>query len=521
MRVSWYRLGGKYWPAALLIAGALSAHALPRGPKPEVRLQLADLGFPGVPQALHDAGASMLSVHFVDSSHLLLTYSLRGLVERIPDDPPDDEDRAVAALLLELPSGKVLARARWHLHDHAQYLWNAGNGRFLLRIRSTLTAIAPLANLGNGDAFRQMPFLHPPGNLSAVVVSPEHDLVTVESSRVLQSDSQVVGDTSTAPLMQTFTFVRITGNGSRESPILAVAAGSALVSGVVSLPINGRGYLFSEASKKNHWKMQFQSFDGTARTLSDIDSSCAPQMQFVSPSQFVVFSCRGSNDNLLLSAFDFAPHEMWEEPISGIVPFDQFAYAQSAGRFALSRTALVTTSPGMPYMPPSPGQAPTSAQEVRVYQVESGDLLVKLTCSPATRTGQNFDLSADGSNVVVLRDGVIEVYRLPPLSPQDKKDLAEVRQYEPPPNNSHVQLQRLAREPVEADRKEEKVVPAAPASAAATASAPEPVDAPANVPANAPASTSANAGDVETRRKPPTLLNPGETVENGKKSPNQ
>src|SRR4051812_44991100 len=81
-------------PLLLVLTGAC-ASALPRGPQPAVTIQLADIGFQGLPQALVEAGASMLTVHFVDSTHLLVTYGLRGLVERIPDDPPDDNDRAV------------------------------------------------------------------------------------------------------------------------------------------------------------------------------------------------------------------------------------------------------------------------------------------------------------------------------------------------------------------------------------------------------------------------------------------
>src|SRR5665213_1459654 len=136
---------------ALAALAALTAHAAPRL-QPAVRLQLADLGVPGVPQFLQGQGASLLTVHFVDPTHLLLTYNLRDLVERIPGDPPGDTDRGVGALLLELPSGKVLARTRWHLHDYGQYLWSLGNGRFLLRMHSTLTSIAPLADLAAGDA---------------------------------------------------------------------------------------------------------------------------------------------------------------------------------------------------------------------------------------------------------------------------------------------------------------------------------------------------------------------------------
>ena len=106
----------------------------------------------------------MLTVDFVDDTHVLVTYNARRLIRRIPNDPPYDEDRNVDALLLELPSGHVLARAEWVFHDHGQYLWNLGHGQFLLRIRDNFSLLAPLANLGKKEAFRARTFsqLHPP-----------------------------------------------------------------------------------------------------------------------------------------------------------------------------------------------------------------------------------------------------------------------------------------------------------------------------------------------------------------------
>ena len=169
--------------AAVLWAAGV-AHAGDKTPKPVVTLKLADLGYPGVSQGFLDSGSSMLSVHFVDSEHLLVTYSLRGLVERIPDDPPDDDDRAVAGVLVELPSGKVLARTRWHLHDHAQYLWPLGRGRFLLRTKSAFTVIAPMKGMETGDAFRQMKFVElQEQQVDWVAVSPDGEVVTLESSK--------------------------------------------------------------------------------------------------------------------------------------------------------------------------------------------------------------------------------------------------------------------------------------------------------------------------------------------------
>ena len=552
--------------AVLLVAATSLGTTLPvgaagtRGPKPTLRIPLADLGFPGLSSSFQSVGASMLTLNLIDNTHVLLTFSSRGLVERIPDDPPEDDDRAVEALLVDLSTGKVLARTRWHLHDHAQYLWGLGNGRFLLRNRSILTAFAPLLNLDTPDPFKATPFLHVTGVIDALEASPEGDLLTVEISPPKKPSARqqasaaasgsTSGSTSTDILPrqprppETFYFVRVSGTGALNSPILAAAAGAIKVRGVGTIPINSRGYLLAKSQKRDRWSMQFDTFDGESRKLATLDSSCAPRMQLLSPSQYVAFTCRGSDDKVMLSAFDFEPHEMWEEPLSGTSPYAQFAFAQQAGRFAISRTVSGgpsnSASSANAGIPPEPGLA----QEVKIYQTESGDLLLKLICTPTFRTGQNFDLASDGLSVVIVRDGAIELYRLPPISPRDAKELAAVQQHEPSPAKSvRIELQKMlkdaAAEAVEADAEtaaevREKAVVTAntppPAAAAAppaqetretqatkTAAAPPPTAT--SAASTPPANASANAGDAESVRKPPSLLNPGEAAENQKKDP--
>src|SRR5580704_4169365 len=146
------------------------------------RLRLEDYGFiPVSPEFLLN-GSSMYTVHYVDDKHLLLTFVVKRLIRRLPNEPSDDMDRTVDAVLLELPSGKVLTRTSWHLHDHAQYLWSLGHGHFLLRIRDNLTTFAPLANLSTGKPFAQHPFLASQDRrIAAVIVSPDGDFLTIES----------------------------------------------------------------------------------------------------------------------------------------------------------------------------------------------------------------------------------------------------------------------------------------------------------------------------------------------------
>jgi hypothetical protein len=244
----------------------------------------------------------------------------------------------------------------------------------------------------------------------------------------------------------------------------------------------------------------------------------------VSPSQFIVFTCRGADDKIMLSSLNFLPMETWEESLGGPLSAARFAYAQQAGRFAFSRTVSGAGTLG----PTSPATgAPTgnvNAQEVRVYQAESGDLLFKLNCLPLSPIGQNFDLSTDGMNILLVRDATIEIYNLPPLTAQDKKELAEVQQREPPvPKSPRVRLRHLVQEEAEstsdaptASSDSHATPPAGTPAPAATAMTTPVAAAPTTSTA---ASPTANSGDVETHRKPPSLLNPGEPADSAKKPP--
>jgi hypothetical protein len=149
-----------------------------------------------------------------------------------------------------------------------------------------------------------------------------------------------------------------------------------------------------------------------------------------------------------------------------------------------------------------PAQSAVTHQEVRVYQNASGDLLLKAECTPVFKSGQNFDLSEDGSLAAVVRDGSIVVYKLPALSQQDREDIAEVERFAPPPSEAMVSLTRLAKGPAAA-----AAVGTAPEASVAGAAG---VASPA---ASVPVSPEEAPAETPARRKPPTLLNPGEHAE--------
>jgi hypothetical protein len=458
---------------------------------PWTQLSLDSLGFPGVSSPFLNAGSSMLTVHFLDDSHLLVTYGLRTLVPRLPDDPVDDDDRLVAAEVVELPSGRVAARTEWHMHDHARYLWKLSGGRFLVRIGDRLSTIAPLQNLAGGDAFMRTVFPSRGLKPSAVLVSPDGAVVTLETvvNAPGERNSKVVvlGDQDTAEESAGKTvidFYRVRGGDGGEFKVKA--AGVVMAAEPLLLPIDSDGYLWADEVVNGVWAVTFDGFGGKTIDLGKVESSCRPRLQMSSRSEFVMLTCGGADDRIKVASYGMDGHETWEEPV-GDVGTPSFAFAPAAARFAIS--SIHVDIPGPSTEPNLAPAVPT--QEIRVYQNASGDLLLRTECTPVFKTAENFDLSDDGLMAATVRDGKIAIYKLPALSKKDLEDMAEVGKFAPPASSENVALKRLTRPMKEAAAEQR-------AEASGTAAA-----------LVAPGTASAGP------RKRPTLLNPGEKPEFG------
>ena len=514
-----------------LVSLLLPVTLLAAGPKPATRIDLETLGFqPLSPRYLLD-GSSMISLHYVDATHVLLTFNARRLIPRVPNDPPTDQDRNVDALLLELPSGKVLARGEWLFHDHGQYLWSLGHGEFLLRNRDSFTTFAPLANLASGKPFQQYPFLHTERHIVAVILSPEEDFLTVESTDpipIVDPDppstfASVFGPDPSKPTRVQLNFYRL-GLPDKSGQITPRTAGMALSRHAIELPLTSEGLLNVLDQGHYRWAFDFKGHNGKRSELALFDSTCRPSPYFISPSEFLVFGCHGGTTRQLLAGFNLRGDATWQIALTGTYIAPSFVFAPVAGRFALGRLIINSASVGVDSLDPSM----VLAETVDVIQNDSGKTLFHVDCTPATRSGQNFALSPDGMGFAVIREGAVEIYALPPLGPQDKTAIQLAEKTPPPPTDAQVDLsevstripatsvpQNAQQDTLGANDPSQPVpqtAPAAPDSAASQPPASSP--SPASSLASAPPSTSAQAStptdnpDAQVRRKPPTLYNP-------------
>ena len=491
-----HRFGRRPGCRAVLLSVAallLTPGAFGRGPEPAQRIPLAPFGFQTLSSRYLLEGASMVTVDYVDEGHLLVTFGISRLMPRLPDCPPDDADRIVKAVLIELPSGRELAHTEWRFHDLGQYLWNLGDGHFLLRQRDTLTSFAPLQHI-TGEPFALEPFLQFDRRIQAILVSANHDLLSIEtvkytpspkpkhepdpqtqspdpaaglSSSATQADAHPPGlrrrdpnepKPDTTPVE--ITFIRLVhdygphGSGfvddiiagdpisKRPSHISARFDGRIHTAKPVTIPLTSDGFLRSKAESKDGVLLDFLTFDGRDLELGDFATSCPPRPTFISHSEFVTFGCRGSEDSLDLAGFNLHGDLIWQINFSDDQAYPSIVSAVPAGRFAFSRTITTTHV----YGSETPSNSQLTAQEVRVIQMYNGKQLLRVTTSPIQRAGQNFTLSPDGLSLATIHDTVtfhggseshntgVEIYKLPELSSKDQSQIKAEAAMAPEPS---------------------------------------------------------------------------------------
>ena len=116
---------------------------------------------------------SLMSLDFLDPSHLLFTFQKKALLTRETNPHPGDDDQLIHAVVIEIPTGNEVASADWRMHDHDRYLWPLGNGLFLVRQANSV--------FRTNSSLQLVPYGHFPGNSVVIQVSPERSLMVAQT----------------------------------------------------------------------------------------------------------------------------------------------------------------------------------------------------------------------------------------------------------------------------------------------------------------------------------------------------
>lgn len=499
-----------------------------------IKVPLEPLGFQ-IPQTQFLlAGSTMMTVDFLDNKHLLLTYSAKRLLKRLPECPPSDQDRVVDAIIVELPTGKEIARTSWRLHDRGQYLWNLGQGRFLLRNRDSLVTIAPMVNQARGHAFRERPLVETRRRIGGIILSPDADLLILETLEPLKpggleeaSGAAATDDEAAKRRAENPVQINFFSLANKPGDEIELTPGEATRSRVPGrIPANSTGFISIVDQGQQHWAFDFNTFDGRRLELSPFDSTCRPSPVLVSRGEFIAFGCHLSHTPQVIAGFNMRGEEMWEQNLTETYISPTFSYAPSAGRFAMSRmithTSLITDDALAPEV--------VAGQSIVVFQTNTGRQILRVDATPVARAGQNYALSPDGMSLAVIRSDVIEIYPLPQLSGKEREAVQRAEASAPRltsiPNSRQLpSALAVSSQSDSSDTPSGAAPPPPQAPSGADSGAAPPADTPSTSTAqpapavtpqpaaatpSSPSNTSSTVGD-EQPRKPPTLYNePGE-----------
>jgi hypothetical protein len=478
---------------------------------PDATISLESLGYVPAPQHILMAeGYTVSSLHYVDAHHLLFTYNKRSLIKRMPDDSPDNVPQNVAAVLLETPSGKVVAHTEWRLPDHAQYLWPVGEGTFLLRIGRELRVLTPLAPTplaSTSDALQGHLLTTLPGTATMIAMAPDGRMLLAESdvsvhpatvdsaappaSNATQSGIAQPGitkpDAQPAPTEDHTTdlqFLEFDLTRQAQGIVPVNLVGHIISPRMLALPLTHDGYMHATEIYPDDWDLIYTALNGKDVVLGDVVSTCTPGAAFLSNTEVLVETCNGNDTAVIMTVVTLGKKELWQQTLQDPGTNPDVRPTPASGRFALSRVLTDgVNSPGTDVLDTEDARR----QRIDVMDIQNGALVASVIARPAQRTAQNFSLSPDGRHLAVLQSNSIALYDLAPM--QDfpaarikPKDLVFVAA----PEGTAVPVKNAAATPAAA----------APAAVAPSVMAPPAVI---EVPLN-----------VDARQAPPTLLTPEE-----------
>ncbi len=409
------RLRGMVILPTILLAATLSATAASPAAKPvadavhpSARIPVEPLGFVPPARFFMPYRVPAATLDFLDATHLLFTFHVARLMRREPDDPAEDQDQTIRALVLSLPAGRIESEGTWRLHDRERYLWMLPQGRFLMRQRDTLY-------LGDKTLSLSI-YLHPEGHLASVQLSPDAGTMAVQFAKPAQEDSDEGERAANAPTLggdaprfpdkpQQYTLLVVDTRGR-------VASRMGRLQRAVVLPMVEGGYLGVQPDKAKQWNILVSPFKGDPRIVANVTSACQPVVQPISQSAFLAKSCLPFSPDHLVDAFDLEGHKLWEQVWQSRFTWGTYAYSASGNRFAYGS---IEVDHSLSALDPV-DESSILGEPVGVFDVKTGKTDTVLDATPILTAGENFALSPDGDKLAILRGGAIEVYDLPPAA---------------------------------------------------------------------------------------------------------
>lgn len=384
-------------------------------PKASVQVDLALLGY-GTPNRIERLtdGEASVSLNFLDSTHVLLTFDNRALFRRLPSCPPTHADRIVHAVVIDVVTGKTVKESDWYLHDRQRYVWPLGAGTLLLRKSNDLYVID--ANL------REQLLWSSHRDLLWVAVTPDASQFIVETAADPTPTAEHSTKGSSAKFEAQFIDVA-TLKPMRTVPLKQV------------VQLQGTRWGYEDLVKNGDvWLVRFGPGPTQRNNLARVRSQTVPNVLYSSSNSLLIGRCPAVGCRYSVSAFSLAGRRLWQQHWPDFHWLPTIARTKDNDRFAISALrilhatappALDSRSADNPFNPDIP-EGEGFQQRIRVIDTATGSDLFTVGVHPAMMADQNFALSADGRKLASLQDSTLQIFELPLASKEQQAKFAEL-----------------------------------------------------------------------------------------------
>ncbi|UWZ81726.1 hypothetical protein [Occallatibacter riparius] len=353
--------------------------------------------------------SALMSLDFLDEDRLLFTFRVPGLISRSHRNEETENERKVRAVVLRLPQGNVESEAVWTLHDKKRYLYNLGNGKFLLRDRDTVQM---------GDASLQLkPLLQFPGPVLWLEVDPSRQFLVTGSSEPPTQASRPgdVGSPASARGNVTTDAPGLSDKPDMVLRILRREDGKVMlvshVRSAVHLPINGQGYLELLRGSGMMWTLNFNYFSGGNTLVGQVESACTPLLDFISPGEVLATGCN-SNGDAKLMALGLNGKKLWQAPAgSSVWP----VLVTNTKGTRIGRESLMAGREMSTIAPLEPEDI--KGQDVQILDAATGKLVLRAAATPVFDIGGNVAISPSGRRVAIMMGKNLQIFELPDPTP--------------------------------------------------------------------------------------------------------
>ena len=354
-----------------------------------------------------------VTLDFVDETHVLLTFDQKKLSRRLPECPPEHEDRLMHAGILEVPGGKVVQEADWCLHDRRPYLWPLGNGELLLRRGNDLYRID--SNL------HEKLLLKSPADLLWVTVTPDARQIVIETRAPARAPDPKSPSSPkfVAQFLDAQTLVP-----QRTVPLAELTDLTAASTGYADL-----------VHKNDIWLLRFGPDQKQRHNLARVRSQIEPNVLYSSNNSVLIGRCPTLNCDYSVTSYTLNGRRLWLQHWPRYRFFPAVTRTTDAGRFAVSSLQLAPKAPatvGVQAGPEGAVQPEVSEfdifqQDLQVFDTASGNPLLSLTVAPSMMAGRNYAISPNGRGVAVLQNAFLELYELRPPSDEERAKSASLK----------------------------------------------------------------------------------------------